>query len=1033
MNLIRFVINRPVTVVVGIILVILFGFIGILSLPVQLSPDIQLPKITVSTTWPGASPNEIEVEIIDKQEEKLKDLRGLQLMESSSYNDMGEITLTFNLGMDVDTAMLRVSNKLSEVSDYPENADEPVIDASGAQGSPIIWMTLQTLPDNERHIDTYKTFFDDEIKPYFSRIEGVGNVMIFGGTAKQLEIVTDADQLARNSLSIPDVANKVTIANNDIPAGIMGIGKSNYRIRSKSKFETPEEPNSVVIRSDGINTVRLNDLAETRIGYEPQLNSIMHNKKSTIVMGITKQKGSNVLEITERVKTEMERLNGTLLRDKGVMLNIVHEQTPYITTAIKTVQTNIIIGGLLAIVVLILFLRSFSSTITTAIALPISAIGTFIFLSAFGRSLNVVSLAGISFAIGMLVDNAIVVLENIDRHRKMGKKPFDACQDGVKEVWSAVFTSTTTTVVVFLPIIFMQQEVGQLFKDIAIAITFAIILSFIVSVLVIPSVAYQFFKVSKGKKQKSGIIGRIGMFFVNIIMFFSRQSLRNYFTRFATVISLLILSLGIVYWLMPEAEYLPQGNQNIILNILVPPPGLSYDKKREIGDTIYEKTDPYFKEDYKDGIPQIKEIFYIGADRLTLFGATSAHETEAKKMIPLFNRIINEIPDMAGVSLQVGIFQDDISEGRTVKLDVMGSDISKITNAARQLYGAISQKIPGAQIRPVPSLEVNYPEVNIKPDRKNLAANGFNERDLGIIVDSLMDGHEIGDYKPSGVKAIDLVIRGEYDKYRSPESILDSTIATRNGDLIKLKDMASLEYTKGVSQINHLERKRVVSLEVTPPEDVPLQTAMDIIEYDVVEPMRSGEILAGLETSLGGNADKLSLALQTLSGNFILAVIIVYLLMAAIFENFFYPFIILFTVPLAAAGGFAGLKLVNIFIEPQAFDVLTMLGFIILVGTVVNNAILIVYQTLENMNNEQMSGLDSILEAVQTRIRPIFMSMTTSFFGMLPLVLAQGSGTELYRGIGSVLLGGLTVSTIFTLFVIPSLLGIFIGHKKGEN
>lgn len=1033
MNIIKFAINRPVTVIVGILLIVLFGLLSIGKLPVQLSPDIQLPKITVTTAWPGASPNEVEVEIVDKQEEKLKDLRGLQLMESSSYNSWAEITLTFDLDVPIDTAMVRVSNKLNEVSDYPDNANEPIIDASGAQGSPIIWMAVQTMPDNERHVDTYKTFFDDEIKPYFSRIEGVGNVMVFGGTASRLEIVTDTDKLAVNSLSIPDVATSVAVANNDVPAGIMGMGKNSYRIRTKSKFENPDAPNSVVLSSDGVNTVRISDVAKTQLGYEPQLNSIMHNAKPTIVMGITKQKGSNVLEITEKVRQEVKRLNESILHERGVNLKVVYEQTPYINTAINTVKMNILIGGILAIIVLILFLRSFSSTVTTAIALPVSAIGTFIFMYAFGRSLNVVSLAGISFAVGMLVDNAIVVLENIDRHRKMGKKPFNACYDGSVEVWSAVFTSTATTVVVFLPIIFMQQEVGQLFKDIAIAITFAIILSYLVSVLAIPSIAHQFFKVSKNKKRKGDAIGKFGMFFVNIIMFFSKQSLRNYFTRFATVISLTLVAVITVYFLMPKAEYLPQGNQNLILNILVPPPGMSYKKKQEIGNTIYKKTKPYFKQDYKDGIPKIDEIFYIGADRITLFGATSVHETEAKKMIPLFNRIINEMPGMYGVSLQVGIFQNDISEGRTVKVDVMGSDLQKITGAARKLYGAISKAMPNAQIRPVPSLEISYPEANIVPQQKQLAANGFSERDLGIIVDSLMDGHKIGDYKPGGEEAIDMVVTGEEGKYNSPEDIMESTVSTRNGNLVKLSDLADLQYTKGVTQINHLERSRVISLEVTPPEDLPLQTAMDTIAQKIIQPMKEKGALAGLNTNLGGNADKLALALQSLSGNFLLAVIIVYLLMAAIFENFFYPFIILFTVPLAAAGGFIGLKVVNLLVAPQAFDVLTMLGFIILVGTVVNNAILIVYQTLNNMNYEGLGGVSAIIKSVETRIRPIFMSMMTTFFGMLPLVLAQGSGTELYRGIGSVLLGGLAISTVFTLFVIPSLLGIFIGHKKGES
>lgn len=295
-----------------------------------------------------------------------------------------------------------------------------------------------------------------------------------------------------------------------------------------------------------------------------------------------------------------------------------------------------------------------------------------------------------------------------------------------------------------------------------------------------------------------------------------------------------------------------------------------------------------------------------------------------------------------------------------------------------------------------------------------------------------MDGRKIEEFRPAGVKQIDLLVKGADASYETPEDILTSTIVNSSGDLIRVGDVSRLVYGQGMPQINHLERDRTITLQVTPPKNLPLQEAMEIIENEVISALASGGQLEGIKINVGGNADKLVETKEALQWNLLLALAITYLLMAALFENFLYPLIILFSVPLAAAGGFMGLAAVNFFVAPQGFDVLTMLGFIILVGTVVNNAILIVHQSLNNVRYNGLNGLPAISDAVRTRIRPIFMSATTSVLAMTPLVLSTGPGSELYRGLGSILLGGLTVSTVFTLFVIPSLLAFFIGFERSR-
>ncbi|MBU0483039.1 MAG: efflux RND transporter permease subunit [Proteobacteria bacterium] len=1034
MDIVKSSIGKPVTVAVIVILVVMFGLLGLNKLPVQLTPDVETPQITVSTIWGGATPHEIEKEIIEKQEDALKGLQGLSKMESASFNSYGEVTLTFLIGTNVDDALLRVSNKMNEVANYPENVNRPKIEAAGAQSSPVIWMFLKTKPESKEDINHFRTFFEDNIRQHLERVKGVGSLLVFGGTENQLNVTIDAEKMARHNISIDQITGAIKNANRNISAGVLGVGKKNYRIRTVSQFQVPADALDVVIFDDGIKRVYLRDVAQVTKDYKKEEGSILNNGIQGIVVGVRREQGANVLEMSDEIEKKVNWLNKGILGQNNLYIDIVYDQRPYINKAINLVKQNLLIGGILAICVLLLFLRSVTSTLTTAIAIPISAIGTFIFMWAMGRNLNVVSLAGISFAVGMLVDSSIVVLENIDRHRKMGKSAYAATYDGATEVWGAVFASTATTVAVFLPVIFIEEEAGQLFRDIAIAITFSISLSLFVSVSVIPTLIHQFYKRKKNYEPTKLQQSIIGPKIASWIMGFSNLCLKTTFNRLTTVILFTSLSIGLTIWLIPSAEYLPQGNRNLILNILIPPPGYSNEKLKEMGHYIYDESKPYFEEDNKDGFPQIKQMFYVGAERFTLFGGIAADETRAPELIPLFSRIIHSIPGIFGVSIQAGIFEAGIGKGRTIDVNISGEDINEIVGVAQTLmFGMIPAKIPKAQVRPIPSIETSYPEAKIIPNKEKLAANGLTEQDLGVYVDVLMDGRKIEEFRPEGVKQIDLILKGDDLSYKTPEDILNGTIVNRFGNLIRIGDVSTLEYSQGMPQINHLERARAITLQVTPPADLPLQDAMEIIENDIVASLQKGGKLDKVQIEVGGNADKLVQTKEALQWNLLLALAITYLLMAALFENFLYPLIILFSVPLAAAGGFIGLRAVNAFIAPQGFDVLTMLGFIILIGTVVNNAILIVHQSLNNVRYNNMVGVPAISESVKTRIRPIFMSATTSLLAMMPLVVSTGSGSELYRGLGSVLLGGLAMSTIFTLFVIPSLLAFFIGFERSRT
>lgn len=1036
MDFIKFSINNPVTVIVGVIFIVMFGLVSFGKLPYQLSPHVQRPIITVMTIWPGATPYEIERDIVEEQEKALKGLPALDQMESSSSNGMGQVTLRFDIGTDVYEALLRVSNKLDEVPSYPENVEKPVINATGAESSPVIYMVLRPLPGNTRNIYTYRSFFLDECQQFFERVEGVAEATLYGGIEKEMHVVVEPERLAAYGLTIAEVIAALRGDNINISAGNLGVGRREYRIRAISEFRSPEDIEKVVVISDGQRRVRIGDLANVEFGYEKLTSPSLQEGTPGITIAIRPETDANVLRLTDDVERVVQELNESRLKKEGLQIEWLYDLRPYIQGAIGLLRRNILIGGSLAICVLLLFLRSFASTVIVATAIPISVVGSFIFMNALGTSLNVVSLAGIAFAVGMLVDNAIVVLENIDRHRGMGKQPLEAAYDGAREVWGAVLASSLTTVAVFLPVLFLEQEAGLLFRDIAIAVTFAVLISLIVSVSVIPMVSRKLFESrlvhrfeTKASQKRSPL--RVGATLSRAFMAVVGLVLHNAFTR---IFAIAALTLGAVFTatvLFPKMEYLPQGNRDLIFNMLIPPPGLSYQERLEIGEHVYNYLKPYYEP--REGYPAIRRIFYSGRETALMVGVISSDQQRTRELIPLCQKMMATIPGVFGVSNQAGIFDSGMGRGRTIDVDFFGPDIYQLVETAGQAMDAIRQEIPGVQIRPVPSLDILYPEAQFTPDGESLRAVGMTAWQFGVALDVLMDGRDIGEFKAEGEKKIDLVVKVADTHIEGPEDLYNALIPTPAGKTVPISSLATMQKTTGITAIRHLERNRTFSLQVTPPYSVTLQETMEIIDQKIAPQLEAQGAFENVNMAMSGTADRLVQAREALQWNFLLAAAITYLLMSALFGNFIYPLVIMFTVPLAGAGGFIGLKLVNLFVAPQQLDILTMLGFIILIGVVVNNAILIVHQSLNNVRIAGMPHREAVLEATRSRLRPIYMTAATSIFGMLPLVIWPGPGSELYRGLGSVVLGGLALSTLFTVFLIPSLLLFFIrmeGHPE---
>ncbi len=1042
MKLIRTSVERQVGVTVGVLLVVLFGLVSLFRTPIQLTPEVSRPEITVETVWTGASPEEVEKEIVQRQEDELKSVEGIEEMKSESRDSSGRIVLTFTPGTDMDAALLKVSNRLNQVRNIPDEAERPVISTVNTDDRPIAWFILKPAPDNPRPIYTYQIFVEDYVKARFERVPGVARSNIFGGRERELQVVVDPEKLAAYGLTLGELIGVLDSENVNISAGSFDEGKRRYIVRTLAELTTPEEVEEIALQTAAGGRIFVGDVADARFGYERATVSVRQNADPAIAVNVQRESGTNVLEVMAGLRVALKELNEGVLAEEGLSLKQVYDETDYINSAIDLVQQNLWVGGLLAVVVLLLFLRSFAPTLIVATAIPISVVGTFIVMALFGRTLNVISLAGLAFAVGMVVDNAIVVLENIYRHRQMGKGRKEAAIDATHEVWGAVLSSTLTTIAVFLPILFIVQETGQLFRDIAIAICAAVGLSLIISVTVIPSAAAKLLGEGAVVTSRDRTSKRFG--FSNL---FGLVPLAEIFTRAiadgvyrisrSTLACLLVVvlftgaSLGTAWWLAPKPEYLPTGNRNLLIGLLLPPPGYNVAELTAIGQELERDFAPLWQDDYDDrgATPAIFHFFYVARGRQIFMGVRARDPARVRELIPFMQQRLAQVPGMIAIVSQTSLFESGLSGGRSIEVEFSGADLNRLVEVGGRAFGAIRAAIPGSQVRPIPSLDLGNPEIRVIPDRVRLADAGISARELGIAVDALLDGTRASTVNVEGAE-LDLTVMGEERFATRTQDFEKLLLRAPGGQQVTLGSVAWVRLVAGPEQINHSERQRTIALEVRPPEEVPLEAAMETIQTEVLDAFRQqGVFGSDVRVRIAGTADKLRVTFDVLKWNFILALVITYLLMAALFESFFYPFVIMFSVPLAMAGGFVGLWLVSHLISYQALDVLTMLGFIILVGTVVNNAILIVHQALNFMRDEGLESRDALRESVRSRVRPIFMSVGTSVFGMLPLVLFPGAGSELYRGLGSVVLGGLVVSTLFTLLLVPALFTLLLNLR----
>ena len=1032
----RLALSNPTATLVAVLLVILFGGLSLSRLPIQLTPEVERPEITIRTGWRAAAPEEVEAEIIEPQEKVLRGLSGVNRIVSKAQRGQGEVSIEFVVGHDLRRGLIEVLNRLNRVPRYPDDANEPIIDTVGGNSRAIAWFITRTGEGSSRDIQGYKDYAEEVVQTRLERVPGVARSEVYGGREREVRITFDPYKAASLGIELPAAA-RLAGANQDISGGDVSVGKRRYTLRFTGAFGAEELGELVLEWRDGL-PVRLRDVADIEVALVDRKSFVLAKGVRSLAVNAHRELGVNVLEVMEGLKKAAAELAEGPLARARLTFEQVYDETVYIHRSVDMVRNNLGLGVALAIVVLWWFLRRFRATVLVAVAIPVSLFAAFFCLDAAGRTVNIISLAGLAFAVGMTLDAAIVVLENIVRLRERGMEAKEAALTGPEQVWGALLASTATTVAIFLPIVFLADEAGQLFADLALTISVAVIASMIVALTVVPAAASKWLAraqpVDKHARWRQGI--------TSTIVWLTDGPARRTFW----IVTLIAIPLGVSLVLAPRsilglipvperlaalapespwalrASYLPEGNRNLVFAFIIPPPGVNIDHlEEEMGSVVAERIEPYLTGEKE---PVVESYFFVAFSRGVFMGARTQDEARTDELIPIVNNAIRGFPDTIAFAKRASLF-GGFGAGNTIDVNIQTRNIDALMKAALGGFIGINQALPGATIRPFPGLELADPELRLVPDERRLAEAGWSRGVMASVTRALGEGLYVGDYF-DGEQRLDIVVR--VPRWETPEELASIPLATPGG-VLPVSELTRIVRTAGPNEIRRLDRRRTVTLQVTPPDGMSLEEALDVIEARVA-PLVEAQLPDDGDVRFTGTADKLQTALRSMSGSFVLAIVILFLLMAALFRSFKDSVLVLLALPLATVGSLVMLRLMNDLLGlRQPLDLLTMIGFIILLGLVVNNAILLVHQT-RAMERHGLARRTAVTEAVGMRLRPILMSTLTSIFGMLPLLLVPGAGSELYRGLAAVIIGGMCVSAAFTLLLLPSLLRIGEGASR---
>lgn len=996
----HFSIKRPVTTTMFIITMVVSGFLGLKSLKTELLPDFDIPVATINAPWVGASPEDVENLVTTKIEEAITGVDGMKSVSTFSYQDSSFTVIEFNYGEDIDKKVRDLQREVDNIkSDLPADVDTVTVSDFDINASPIIEYYIHG--DN---LNELKNIAEDRIKPLLQKISGVGEVNINGGYEEEVLVEIDPIRAEAYGLTIMELYAILQNSNINLPLGVLADGGKEYVIRVLGELKTVEEVANVVVRNDNGRVVKLKDVATITPSFKDIESYARQDGMETLNISVIKTREGNVVDVAAEVRKTIEELQETLPSNLKFSLGL--DKSEFIDSSIGTVANNAVAGLILASIILFVFLKNIRATIIVALAIPTSIIGTFLLLSAKGVSLNVISLMGLALGVGMLVDNSVVVLDNIFRHvEELDEDIVTGSANGASEMSVPIIASTATTVAVFLPLLIKEGLAKEIFQDMSYSIAFALLASLFVALTFVPMMASKFLSVKKKSASTGKIFDKVKHMYMKLLDI----ALDN---KIKTIILTIVLTVVLVvaggktldFEMMPTTD---EGTYGISVTL---PKGLDVERANEIALEIEEiVTADKFTKTHTSVVN--KESISITVD--------VGDKKDRKESL---NEIIAQVRGKF-VHIRDAKFNIAIDSGRgggggssgDVQVKVLGDNTDEVRRVSDQILREV-RKIDGlTDIQS--SFEGGNPQIQVSIDRVKAQNYGIRVADIVPLISTQVKGDESFTIAQKN-REIDVTVRLSKEYRDSPGKLLDLKVNTPKG-VIPLKEIAYINIEEGPAFIEKEDRLIKVTISANL-DGLELRTA----NAKISEIMENTKLPKGVKYTMGGETEDMKETMADLVFALGVAIFLIYFILAAQFESFILPFIIMGSVPLSVSGVMIGL-----IVTQYKFNIMVMVGIIMLAGIVVNNAIVLIdYINLLRAKGEKL--LEAVKESGSTRLRPILMTTLTTVFGMIPLALGIGDGSEIYQGMAIAVIFGLVFSTILTLVYIPVLYMMVENRKE---